>query len=63
MSRDDLLLANYDVVRIATEQVVKYSPNCIIIVVTNPLDAMAQAAYLGVEVPQEPRGGHGRRAG
>jgi malate dehydrogenase len=45
MSRDDLLLANYDVVRTATEQLVKYSPNCILIVVTNPLDAMAQAAY------------------
>jgi len=45
MSRDDLLVANYDVVRTATEQIAKYSPNCIIIVVTNPLDAMAQAAY------------------
>ena len=45
MSRDDLLLANYDVVRTATEQVCKYSPNCILIVVTNPLDAMTQAAY------------------
>jgi malate dehydrogenase len=45
MSRDDLLLANYDIVRAATEQIAKYSPNCIIIVVTNPLDAMAQAAY------------------
>ncbi len=45
MSRDDLLIANYDVVRTATEQVVKYSPNSIIIVVTNPLDAMAQAAF------------------
>jgi malate dehydrogenase len=45
MSRDDLLLANYEVIKTATDQVVKYSPNCIIIVVTNPLDAMAQAAY------------------
>ena len=45
MSRDDLLLANYEVIRIATEQVAKHSPNCILIVVTNPLDAMAQAAY------------------
>ena len=45
MSRDDLLLANYEVVRTATEQVAKYSPNSIIIVVTNPLDAMAQAAF------------------
>src|SRR5256884_634773 len=46
MSRDDLLLANYEVVRTATEQTVKYSPNCILIVVTNPLDAMCQAAYV-----------------
>ena len=45
MSRDDLLVANYEVVRTATMQIVKYSPNCILIVVTNPLDAMAQAAY------------------
>ena len=45
MSRDDLLMANYDVVRSATEQAAKYSPNCILIVVTNPLDAMCQAAY------------------
>jgi malate dehydrogenase len=45
MSRDDLLIANYEVVKAATEQVVKFSPNCIIIVVTNPLDAMAQAAF------------------
>ena len=45
MSRDDLLMANYEVVRTATTQIVKYSPNCILIVVTNPLDAMAQAAY------------------
>jgi malate dehydrogenase len=45
MSRDDLLMANYEVVRTATEQIAKYSPNCILIVVTNPLDAMAQAAY------------------
>ncbi len=41
MSRDDLLKANYDVVKAVVEQIVKHSPNCIIIVVTNPLDAMA----------------------
>ena len=46
MSRDDLLLANYDIVRAATEQVVKYSPNWILIIVTNPLDAMCQTAYM-----------------
>ena len=42
MSRDDLVLANMEVIKGVTEKVVKYSPNCIIIVVTNPLDAMAQ---------------------
>jgi len=45
MSRDDLLLTNYGIVREASEKVAKYSPNCILIVVSNPLDAMAQAAY------------------
>ena len=44
MSRDDLLKANYDVVKAVVEQVVRHSPNCILIVITNPLDAMAQAA-------------------
>jgi malate dehydrogenase len=52
MSRDDLLAANYDVMRIATEQVVKHSPNCVIIVVTNPLDAMCQAAYWVSQFPK-----------
>src|SRR5688572_13717958 len=45
MSRDDLLLANYEVVRTATEQAVKYSPNCILILVTNTLDAMCWTAF------------------
>ena len=45
MSRDDLLLANFDIVKSATEQAVKYSPNSILVIVTNPLDAMCQAAY------------------
>jgi malate dehydrogenase len=45
MSRDDLLRANYDVIKGVIDQIVKYSPNAILVVVTNPLDAMAQAAY------------------
>jgi malate dehydrogenase len=45
MSRDDLLKANAEIVKGTVEQVVKYSPECILIVVTNPLDAMAQTAY------------------
>jgi malate dehydrogenase len=45
MSRDDLLKTNYDVVKSVVESIVKLSPNSILIVVTNPLDAMAQAAF------------------
>jgi malate dehydrogenase len=45
MSRDDLLWANYEIVKASVEQAVKYSPNCILMVVTNPLDAMCHVAY------------------
>ncbi len=45
MSRDDLLKANYEVVKSAITQVAKYSPDSILIIVTNPLDAMAQTAF------------------
>ena len=45
MSRDDLLKMNYDVVKSVVEAIVKLSPNAILIIVTNPLDAMAQAAF------------------
>jgi malate dehydrogenase len=45
MSRDDLLMANYNIVKPATEQAVQYSPNAILIVVTNPLDAMCWTAF------------------
>src|SRR3989338_681475 len=44
MSRDDLLNINTKIVKAVTEQVVKYSPNCILIVVSNPLDAMTWVA-------------------
>jgi malate dehydrogenase len=44
MSRDDLLLANYEIVRNATEQAAKYSPNAILVIVSNPLDAMCWTA-------------------
>ena len=45
MSRDDLLKKNYEIVKGAIEKVAKYSPQAILIVVTNPLDAMAQTAF------------------
>ena len=53
MSRDDLLRANYDVMKQVVEQVVRHSPNAILIVVTNPLDAMAQAALKLSKLPKK----------
>ncbi len=53
MSRDDLLKTNYEIVKGVTEQVVKNSPNCILIVVSNPLDAMVQTAFRTSEFPKE----------
>lgn len=45
MSRDDLMKTNAGIVKSVTEQIVKYSPDCTIIVVSNPLDVMAYVAY------------------
>jgi len=45
MSRDDLLLTNMKIVTSVVEETVKRSPNCILLIVTNPLDAMAQRAF------------------
>jgi len=45
MSRDDLLMKNYNIVKEVTENVVRHSPNAILIVVSNPLDAMVQTAF------------------
>src|SRR4029453_18328622 len=45
MSRDDLLAVNYKIMQSVTEQIIKYSPNTIIVPVANPLDAMCQAVY------------------
>lgn len=44
MSRDDLLLTNMEIIRSVTENIVRYSPGCKIIMITNPLDAMTQLA-------------------
>src|SRR5256712_12921879 len=45
MSRDDLLIKNYEIVKGVTEEVVKYSPRSILLVVSNPLDAMVQTVF------------------
>lgn len=45
MSRDDLLEANAAIVRSVTREAVRHSPNCVLVVVTNPVNTMAQLAY------------------
>jgi malate dehydrogenase len=52
MSRDDLLLANHAVVTGVSEQIAKYSPNSIIVLVTNPLDAMCWSAFKASKFPK-----------
>jgi malate dehydrogenase len=53
MSRDDLLNTNYKIMSDVVGKVVQHSPNCILIIVSNPLDAMAQAAYKLSRFPRE----------
>ena len=53
MSRDDLLAKNAAIVRSVTEQIVAVSPDAIIIVVTNPLDAMCHVAMQASGFPRE----------
>lgn len=52
MSRDDLISTNANIVKSVTEQAVKYSPNAIIIIVSNPLDVMTYAAFLAAKLPR-----------
>lgn len=51
MSREDLLQKNKEIIQGVTEQIVRYSPNCIIIMVSNPLDTMTYLAYKVSEFP------------
>jgi malate dehydrogenase len=53
MSRDELLLANYAVVKSVTENVVQHSPDAILVLVTNPLDAMCWTAHQVSKFPRE----------
>src|SRR6202034_3532965 len=52
MSRDDLLIANYEVVKSASERAAAVSPNAILILVTNPLDAMCWTAFHASKFPK-----------
>ncbi|MCJ7534183.1 MAG: malate dehydrogenase [Anaerolineales bacterium] len=53
MSRDDLLSANAEIVRNATQESLKYSPEAILIVLTNPLDTMTYLAMKVGDLPPE----------
>src|ERR1700739_1928760 len=53
MSRDDLLNTNHKIMNDVVGKIVQHSPSCILIIVSNPLDAMAQAAYKMSGFPRE----------
>jgi len=53
MSRDDLLNTNHKIMKDVVSKVMQHSPNCILIIVSNPLDAMAQAAYKMAGISRE----------
>lgn len=52
MSRDDLLNTNAGIVKACTENAVKFSPNCVLIIVSNPLDAMCSVAMKTSKFPK-----------
>jgi malate dehydrogenase len=52
MSRDDLIGTNAGIVKSVTENVIKHSPNTIIIVVSNPLDVMTYQAHITSKFPR-----------
>lgn len=51
MSRDDLISTNAEIVKSVTENVIKHSPDTILIIVSNPLDVMTYCAYLNAKIP------------
>ena len=53
MSRDDLIETNAKIVKSVTENIIKYSPDCILIIVSNPLDVMTYQAHLTSKFPRE----------
>lgn len=53
MSRDDLVQTNQKIMKSVTQEIVKYSPNCIIIILTNPVDAMTYTVFKESGFPKE----------
>ncbi|MBP6458903.1 MAG: malate dehydrogenase [Crocinitomicaceae bacterium] len=50
MSRDDLIATNAGIVKTVTDNIIKHSPNAILVIVSNPLDVMTYCAYLNAKV-------------
>ena len=50
MSRDDLIATNAGIVKTVTENIIKHSPDAILIIVSNPLDVMTYCSYLTAKV-------------
>jgi len=53
MSRDDLVNTNAGIMKTVTKEIVKYSPDCFIVVLTNPVDAMTYTVYKESDFPKE----------
>lgn len=53
MSRDDLVNTNANIMKAVTKEIVTYSPNCLILVLTNPVDAMTYTVYKESGFPKE----------
>lgn len=52
MSRDDLINTNANIVKQVTENIIKYSPNATLVIVSNPLDVMTYQAYITSNLPR-----------
>src|SRR5437868_8607621 len=50
MSRDDLIATNAGIVRTVTENIIKYSPDAIIVIVSNPLDVMTYCSFITAKI-------------
>ena len=59
MSRDDLIATNAGIVKTVTENVMKHSPDAILVIVSNPLDVMTYCSYLTAKVDSKPGVWHG----
>ncbi len=63
MTREELIGTNANIMKNVVDNVIKYSPRAIFVIVANPMDALTYLAFKHAGVPPQPRDRHGRRAG